>query len=144
MRQQGRFSFVQLAEAYLAQAEAACGRLEDALASIAAGLVDVEDTGQNTFASTLRCMEGEILSMREPSNPAPAEQAFQSAIEIAREQKTRSFELRAALGLTRLYQRTCRPGYARRVLAPALEGLAPSLDFPDIAEAQSLLSILNE
>jgi class 3 adenylate cyclase/tetratricopeptide (TPR) repeat protein len=141
---QGRFTFAHLARAFLAQAEAACGYHDDALENIAAGLLDVKDTGQNAFASTLHCTEGEILSTREPSNPAPAERAFLSAIEIAREQKTRSFELRAALGLAKLYQRTCRAAYARSVLAPALQGLSPSADFPDVAEARSHLSMLKE
>ena len=51
---------------------------------------------------------------------------------------------RAALGLAKLYQRTCRAAYARSVLAPALQGLSPSADFPDVAEARSHLSMLKE
>jgi tetratricopeptide (TPR) repeat protein len=144
MLRQGRFSFTQLARASLAQAEAARGYVEEALESIAEGLVDVKDTGQNAFACTLHCTQGQILSTSEFSNPGRAEQAFLTAIEIAKGQKTRSFELRAALGLANLYQRTCRPDYARSVLVPALQGFSPSPDFPDVAEAQSLLSVLKE
>ena len=57
-----------------------------------------------------------------PSSPAPAEQAFLTAIGIARRQKARSFELRAALKLAKLHRATERPAEAHAVLAPALEG----------------------
>ena len=69
---------------------------------------------------------GEILLKRDPANPAPAEEAFQTAIAVAKQQGTRSFELRAALSLAKLYQSTGRPVDAHAVLAPALEGFAPT------------------
>ncbi len=43
------------------------------------------------------------------ANPAPVEEAFQTAIAVAKRQDTRSFELRAALVLAKLYQSTARP-----------------------------------
>jgi len=54
-------------------------------------------------------------------------------------QKARSFELRAALSLAKLYRSTARPIEAHAVLAPALEGFAPTLQMTEIAEAQALL-----
>ena len=63
-------------------------------------------------------------------NPAPAEAAFLAAIAIAQQQKTRSFELRAALSLAKLYQSTGRPIDVHDVLAPALEGFSPTPEFP--------------
>jgi tetratricopeptide (TPR) repeat protein len=142
MLRQGRFTFGQLARALLAQAEAARGCVEEALESVAAGLVDIKETGQHAFASTLHCTQGEILSTYEPSNPARAEQAFLTAIEIAKKQGTRSFELRAAVGLAKLYLRTGRPTAGRTVLASALEAFEGSSDLPDFAEAQNLLAEL--
>jgi len=52
------------------------------------------------------------------------------------------FEQRAVLSLAKLYQSTGRPADAYAVLAPALEGFAPTLEMPEIAEAQALLSRL--
>ena len=52
------------------------------------------------------------------------------------------FELRAVLSLAKLYQSTGRSADAYAVLAPALEGFAPTLEMPEIAEAQALLSRL--
>jgi hypothetical protein len=70
------------------------------------------------------------------------EEAFQTAIAIAKRQAARSFELRAALALAKLYQATARPEEAQAVLAPALEGFAPTPEMPEIAEAQTLLAAI--
>jgi tetratricopeptide (TPR) repeat protein len=87
-------------------------------------------------------VRGEILRKRDPVNTAPAEEAFLTAIAIAQQQKARSFELRAALSLAKLYQSTGRAAEAYGVLAPALEGFAPTPYLPQIEEAQALLAIL--
>ena len=73
---------------------------------------------------------------RDADNPELAEEAFQTAIAIAKEQGARSFGLRAALSLARLYQSTGRPTEAHAVLAPALEGFSPTPEMPEIAEAR--------
>jgi hypothetical protein len=80
-----------------------------------------------------------MLLRRDPTNPATAEAAFGRAVEIAGAQGTRSFELRAALALAKLYHSTGRPTEAHAVLAPALEGFSPTPEMPEIAEAQALL-----
>jgi tetratricopeptide (TPR) repeat protein len=89
-------------------------------------------------------VRGEILRKRDPANSAPAEEALLTAIAVARRQSTRTFELRAALTLAKLYQSTGRPAEAHAVLAPALEGFTPTAEMPEIAEAQSLLGSLAE
>ena len=71
-------------------------------------------------------------------NPAPAEDAFQTAIAIAKEQGARSYEPLASLSLAKLYQSTGRPADAHAVLAPALDGVSPTPEMPEIAEAMSL------
>jgi predicted ATPase len=76
------------------------------------------------------------------ANPSASENAFLSAIAVAKQQGTRSFELRAALALAKLYQSTGRAADAHAALAPALEGFAPTPEMPEIAEAQTLLSRL--
>ena len=52
--------------------------------------------------------------------------------------------MRAALALAKLYQSTARPADAHAVLGPALEGFSPTLEMPEIAEAQALLAALEE
>ena len=50
---------------------------------------------------------------------------------------------RAALALAKLYQSTARPTDAHAVLTPALEGFAPTSEFPEIGEAHALLAALD-
>jgi predicted ATPase len=99
-------------------------------------------TGYRAFEAELHRVRGEILLKQDPANPAPAEEALQTAIAVAVRQATRSFQLRAALSLAKLYQSTARPVEAHAVLAPALEGFPPTPEMPEIAEAQALLGCL--
>ena len=96
--------------------------------------------GNRTFEAELHRARGEILLERDPANPAPAEEAFQTATAVAKQQGTRSFQLRAALSLAKLYQLTARPTEAHAVLAPALEGFAPTREFPEIEEALEMIA----
>ena len=82
--------------------------------------------GYRAFEAELHRVRGEILLKRDPASPAPAEEAFLTAIAVAKQQGTRSFELRAAPSLAKLYQSTGRPAEAHAVLAPALEGFPPT------------------
>ena len=68
---------------------------------------------------------------------------MQAAIAVAQSQKARSFELRAALSLAQLYRAANRDTDARAVLAPAIESFPPTQQFPELAEAQTLLSALS-
>ena len=91
--------------------------------------------GPSTPQFQLLLSRGDILLEKNPADPAPAEDAFLTAIAIARQQGTRSFELRAALSLAKLYRATSRHADAHAVLGPALKGFSPTPEFPEIAEA---------
>jgi predicted ATPase len=124
----------------LAEAEARAGDVDRALAVLNEALATCERTGHRAFEAELHRARGEMLVRRVPANPAPAEEAFQTAIAVAKQQGTRSFELRAALSLAKLYQSTARPADAHAVLAPALEGFLPGPEMRDVTEAHALLS----
>lgn len=130
--------YVPLVETSLAEVEAQAGEIDAALATLDRAIVEINRTGQRRFEAETHRLRGEILLMRDPADPAPAEEAFLVAIAIAQQQKGRSFELRAALGLAKLYQATNRNARARAVLAPALEGFSPTPEFPEIEQAQVL------
>ena len=142
LREQNVLIFDGLLKIALAEAEARAGDLDRAIAILDEALATCDRTGHRAFEAELHRARGEILLKRDPANPAPAEEAFQTAIAVAKQQGTRSFELRAALALAKLYQSTGRPADAHAVLAPALEGFAPTPEMPEIAEAQALLAAL--
>ena len=99
------------------------------------------ETGECWTDALLHRIRGEILLKRDPANSAPAEEAFQTAIAIAKGQSARSYELLAALSLAKLYQSVGRPAEAHAVLAPALDGHSPTPEMPEIEEAQTLLEL---
>jgi predicted ATPase len=100
------------------------------------------ETGERWSDAFLHRCRGEILLKRDPANTAPVEDAFLAAIAIAQQQTARSFALRAALSLAKLYHSTDRPADAHALLASALKGFSPTPEFPEIAEAQKLVSAL--
>jgi class 3 adenylate cyclase/tetratricopeptide (TPR) repeat protein len=128
----------------LAELEAEGQSVAAALALIEEALALAERTGQRLTDAFLHRVRGDILLKASPRNSAPAEEAYLKAIAVAREQGARSFELRAALSLAKLYKSTGRPAEAHVVLAPALEGFAATPVMPEIAEAQALLAALAE
>jgi tetratricopeptide (TPR) repeat protein len=101
-------------------------------------------TGLRAFEAELHRARGQILLKRDPADPAPAEEAFLAAIALTKQQATRSFELRAALSLAKVYQSTGRAAEAHAVLAPALDCFSPTPEMPEIAKAKALLAKLAE
>ena len=126
----------------LAELEAETLGADSALARIDEALSLSEQVEHRCSLPFLHRLRGEMLLKRDPTNPAPAEEAFQTALAIAKEQRARSYELLASLSLAKLYQSTGCPADAHAVLAPALEGFAPTPEMPEIAEAQALLAAL--
>jgi predicted ATPase len=142
LRAQNVVLFDGLVKIALAEAEAAAGDLDRALAVLDEGLATADRVGHRTFEAELHRTRGDILLKQKPANSASVENALLTAIAVAKQQGTRSFELRAALALAKLYQSSGRPTDAHGILAPALEGFSPTPEMPEIAEAQALLGTL--
>ena len=80
-------------------------------------------------------VRGDLLLKRHPPDATAAEVAFPRAVEIARSQQTRSFELRVALALAKLHQATGRGQAARQLLAPAMAGVTEGPELPEAEQA---------
>jgi predicted ATPase len=144
LREQNVLFFDGLLKIALAEAEARAGDPDRAVAILDEALATADRLGYRAFEAELHRARGDALLVRDPPDPAPAEDAFLTAIATAKQQATRTFELRGALALARLYESTGRPVEAHGVLAPALEGFAPTVEMPEITEAQALLTALAE
>jgi predicted ATPase len=138
---QGNRTFLPLFWGLLAEIEAEGHGAEGALTRVDEALALAAETGEHWTDSFLHRIRGEIFK-RDPANTGPAEEAFLAAIAIAQQQKAKSFELRAAISLAKLYQSSGRAAEAHAVLAPALEGFSPTSEFPEIQQAQTLLAAL--
>jgi predicted ATPase len=123
----------------LAQLEAETLGAGTALSRINEALTLAHEIEHRCDLALIHRLRGEILLRRGPADPAPVEEAFRTAIAIAKEQGARSPGLQAALALAELFQSNGRDADAHAVLSPALEGFSPTLELPEIAEAQALL-----
>jgi predicted ATPase len=140
---QGNKLWVPLYQGLLAGIEAQSDA-EGALTRIDEALALAGETGEHWSDAFLHRLRGGILLKRDPTNTAQAEDAFLTAIAIAQQQRARSFELCAALSLSKVYHSTDRPADAHAVLASALKGFSPTPEFPEIEQAQALLAALAE
>ena len=139
---QGNLLWVPAFHGLLAELESRAGEIERALAQINAGLAIAQDGGQAYNEPFLHRLRGDLLLKRNPDDLAPAEDAYRTAVALATKQGARTYELLASLSLAKLYQSTNRPLEAHAILAPALEGFAPTPEMPEIAEAQALMKRL--
>jgi predicted ATPase len=140
-RQQGHLLWLSAAEAALAMAEASAGETDAGLRRLDDALAEVGRTEQRWYEAEMHRIRAEILLQRDPANTAAAEQSLDAAIAVAQSQKARSFELRAALALAKLYRAANRDAHA--VLAPAVEGFPPTRQFPELPGAQTFLAALS-
>jgi predicted ATPase len=143
-REQGLVWNAAAFEPPLAEAEARAGETDTGLKRLDDALAELERTGGRWYEPEIHRIRGEILLKRDPADTAAAEQSLQIAIATAQSQKARSFELRAALSLAKLYRAANRDADAYAVLAPAAEGFPPTRQFPELTEAQTLLAALSE
>ena len=142
-REQGRNFLLPGFEAALAEAEASAGETVAGLRRLDDALAELEATEARWYEAEMHRIRGEILLKRDPADTAAAERSLQAAITVAQSQKARSFELRAALSLAKFYRAANRDADAHAVLAPAVEGFPPTQQFPELTEAQALLSALS-
>jgi class 3 adenylate cyclase/predicted ATPase len=143
-REQGLVGFLPTSEAALAEAEANAGETDTGLRRLDDALAELERTEQRWCEAEMHRIRAGILLQRDPADTAAAERSLQTAIAIAQSQKARSFELRAALSLAKLYRAANRDADAHAALAPAVEGFPPTQQFPELTEAQTLLAALSE
>src|SRR5262249_62260943 len=98
-----------------AAVQQAMGQTAEALRLVERGLALSRETGQPYWDAELQRLRGELL-LRSHPGAAEAESLFRRALEIARGQEARSFELRAATSLARLLRDQRRPAEARALL----------------------------
>jgi DNA-binding SARP family transcriptional activator/predicted ATPase/energy-coupling factor transporter ATP-binding protein EcfA2 len=127
---------------HLGEAEGKAGDLEQGLSTLAEGLALVERTAEHHWEAELHRQRGELLLMQR--DEAEAEASFHKAIEVARHQQAKSWELRATTGLARLWQGQGRTNEARQALAEIYDWFREGFDTPDLREAASLLEELSQ
>jgi predicted ATPase len=87
-------------------------------------------------------LKGELLLKQNTANPTKAQRSFERAIEVARGQNAKSFELRATMSLARLLRDTGRREEARMMLAGIYNWFTEGFDTADLKDAKALLAEL--
>jgi predicted ATPase len=103
----------------------------------------VDKNGERWYAADLHRLQGALLLQQGTPAVHQAEQCFQQALHIARTQQARTFALRAATSLSRLWQQQGKQAEARELLAPIYGWFTEGFDTPDLQEAKAMLEELS-
>jgi len=107
-------------------------------------LTRVDTTGERWYESESYRLKGVLLLQQSSDNATAAETCFHHALDIARNQQAKSFELRAATSLARLWQQQGKRDEARQVLGDVYGWFTEGFDTADLKDAKTLLEALEE
>ena len=128
--------------ALLAEAHGTLGEPEAGLTALTEALTLADTTGERWCAPELWRLNGELLLQQHADHQAEAEHCFHQALALARNQQAKSFELRAATSLARLWQSQGKRDEAHDVLAPVYNWFIEGFDTTDLQEGKTLLKTL--
>jgi predicted ATPase len=103
-----------------------------------------ETTRERWFEADIHRIAGEIALLSPESYAAKAEAHFERALSVARQQQAKSWELRAAMSLARLWRSQGKVRQAGELLAPVYGWFTEGFDTRDLKEAKALLQELAE
>jgi predicted ATPase len=129
--------------ALLAEAWGMLGELDEGLRALEEALQWVQRNGEHLYEAEVYRIKGELLLKRHVPDPAAAEQCFQRALQVARQQEAKSWELRAAMSLSRLWLQKGRDDDARELLMPVFGWFTEGFDTADLQDARALADRLS-
>jgi tetratricopeptide (TPR) repeat protein len=118
-------------------------RFDEGLRTIDEAFQFIERTGQKYYDAELHRLKGELLLRKDRSSAARAQDSFVTAIEIARRQHAKSWELRATTSLARLLAKNRKRDQARVMLSELYDWFTEGFDTADLREAKALLEQLS-
>ena len=127
---------------YLTRAYADLGQFDDAWRSIGEAMTMVETTKERWCEAEVNRIAGEIALKSPEPDATKAEAYFEHALAVARQQQAKSWELRAAMSMARLWRDQGKPQQARELLAPVYGWFTEGFDTLDLKEAKALLDEL--
>jgi predicted ATPase len=128
---------------HLARAHVELRQFDDAWRCIGEAMTAVEATRERWCEADIYRSAGEI-ALRSPSpDVTKAEASFERALAIARAQLAKSWELRAAMSLARLWREQGKRDEARALLSPIYGWFTEGFDTRDLKEAKALLGMLS-
>jgi class 3 adenylate cyclase/predicted ATPase len=141
-RATGAALFVPYLCTVLAEVSAHLGHIEDGLQALAEAHTLVEQYEERWWEAEVARLRGVLLLRQPGTSQAEAETWLQRALDVARRQEAKALELRAAMSLSRLWQRQGKRDQARELLAPIYGWFTEGFDTADLQEAKALLEAL--
>jgi len=126
----------------LATAYAGLGQFDEAWRCIGEAIGTIATTKESWFEAEANRLAGEIALKSPERDAAKVETYFERALAIARRQQAKSWELRAAMSMARLWRDQGKPQQARDLLAPVYGWFTEGFDTRDLKEAKALLDTL--
>ena len=142
MRSTGTTMWMPFWLSYLARANAEIGQPDDARRCIGEAMAAVETAKERWCEAEVNRIAGEIALLSPEPDVAKAEAYFERALAVAREQQAKSWELRAAMSMARLWRDQGNRDEARDLLAPVYGWFTEGFDTLDLKEAKALLDAL--
>jgi predicted ATPase len=127
---------------YLASAYAEVSQFEEAWRCISEAMTAVETTKESWYEAEVNRVAGETTLLSPEPDVTKAETYFHHALTVARQQQAKSWELRAAMSLARLWRDQGKVQQARELLAPVYGWFTEGFDTLDLKEAKALLEEL--
>ena len=137
-RSTGATVWVPLYLSYLAKAYADLGQIDDAWRCIDEAIKTIETTKERWYEAEVYRVAGEI-ALKSPERATKSEEYFGQALVIARAQQAKSWELRVALSMARLWTARGEPDRATDLLVPVYGWFTEGFDTSDLKEAKALL-----
>jgi len=126
----------------LAEAKAYVGQVEEGLCLLTEAQIALEASGRGELLGEVYRLQGECLLRLATPDATRAEACFQQALSSARRQQAKSWELRAAMSLSRLWQRQGKRHTAYELLSPIYGWFTEGFETPDLQDARALLEEL--
>ena len=126
----------------MAEAAGYTGHVDQGLHLLAEALAAFEVSGRRDMLTEAYRLQGELLLRQAVPDAIQAAVCFQQALTLARQQQAKSWELRAAMSLARLWQRQAQPAAAHALLADIHGWFTEGFDTADLREAERLLAAL--
>ena len=127
---------------HLARAYADVGEFDHAWRCIGEAIAAIKTAKERWWEAELNRTGGEIALLSPEPDAAKAEAYFERALAISREQQAKSWELRAAMSMARLWRDQGKRDEARDLLAPVYGWFTEGFDTLDLKEAKALLDEL--
>jgi predicted ATPase len=142
VRSAGSTVYAPFSLSLLAVAHADLGQFDDALRCVDEAIPLIETTNERWCEAEVNRIAGEIALVSPEHDAAKAEAYFERALTIARQQQAKSWELRAAMSMARLWRDQGKVQQARELLAPVYGWFTEGFDTLDLKEAKALLDSL--